>query len=68
LPIALAFMRSTSLIDPLHPPVDILSVPGEQVEGLLVSDFEVLNRKLPQNPGIDFIADRYRGATTLARL
>jgi pimeloyl-ACP methyl ester carboxylesterase len=64
----LVLIAPAGMIDPLHPPVDILSVPGEQVVGMLVSDFELLKRKLPQNPSIDFIADRYREATTLARL
>jgi pimeloyl-ACP methyl ester carboxylesterase len=64
----LVLIAPAGMIDPLHPPLDILSVPGEQVVGLLVSNFEVIKRKLPQNPSIDFIADRYREATTLARL
>ena len=64
----LVLIAPAGMIDPLHPPADILSIPGEQVVGMLVSNFEVLKRKLPQNPGIDFIADRYREATTLARL
>ena len=64
----LVLIAPAGMIDPLHPAADILSIPGEQVVGMLVSNFEVLKRKLPQNPGIDFIADRYREATTLARL
>lgn len=64
----LVLIAPAGMIDPLHPPLDILSVPGEQVVGMLVSNFEVLKRKLPEKPSIDFIADRYREATTLARL
>ena len=64
----LVLIAPAGMIDPLHPAADILSIPGEQVVGMLVSDFEVLKKKLPQNPSIDFIADRYREATTLARL
>jgi pimeloyl-ACP methyl ester carboxylesterase len=64
----LVLIAPAGMIDPLHPAADILSIPGEQVVGMLVSNFEVLKRKLPQNPSIDFIADRYREATTLARL
>ena len=64
----LVLIAPAGMIDPLHPAADILSIPGEQVVGMLVSDFEVLKKKLPQKPSIDFIADRYREATTLARL
>jgi pimeloyl-ACP methyl ester carboxylesterase len=64
----LALIAPAGMIDPKYPPLDILSVPGEQVPGLLVSDFEVLRKRLPEKPDIDFIADRYREATTLARL
>ena len=64
----LVLIAPAGMIDPLHPPLDILSVPGEQVVGMLVSNFDVLKRKLPEKPSIDFIADRYREATTLARL
>jgi pimeloyl-ACP methyl ester carboxylesterase len=48
--------------------LDLLAVPGEQVPGLLVSDFEVIKRKLPEKPDLNFMGDRYREATTLARL
>jgi pimeloyl-ACP methyl ester carboxylesterase len=64
----LVLIAPAGMIDPQHPPLDILSVPGEQVVGMLVSNFEVLKPKLPANPSIDFIADRYREVTTLARL
>jgi pimeloyl-ACP methyl ester carboxylesterase len=64
----LALIAPAGMIDPHHPPLDIISTPGEQVVGMLVSNFDVLKSKLPENPGIDFIADRYREATTLARL
>jgi pimeloyl-ACP methyl ester carboxylesterase len=64
----LALIAPAGMIDPQHPPLDIISTPGEQVVGMLVSNFDVLKSKLPETPGIDFIADRYREATTLARL
>jgi len=64
----LVLIAPAGMIDPVHPPLDILSTPGEQVVGMLVSNFEVLKSKLPEKPGIDFIADRYREATTVARL
>ena len=56
------------MIDPKNPMLDILAVPGEQVPGLLVSNFEVLKKRLPEKPDLDFIGDRYREATTVARL
>ena len=43
-------------------------MPGEQVPGLLVSDFEVIKKRLPEKPDLDFMGDRYREATTVARL
>jgi pimeloyl-ACP methyl ester carboxylesterase len=61
-------MAPAGMIDTLNPMLDILAVPGEQVPGLLVSDFEVLKKRLPEKPDLDFMADRYREATTVARL
>ena len=48
--------------------LDILAVPGEEVPGLLVSNFDVLKKRLPEKPDLDFIGERYREATTVARL
>ena len=64
----LVLIAPAGMIDPEHPPLDVLATPGEVVVGSLVSNFDVLKRRLPANPSIDFIADRYREATTLARL
>jgi pimeloyl-ACP methyl ester carboxylesterase len=64
----LALIAPAGMIDAMHPMLDILAVPGEQVPGLLVSDFEVLKKRLPEKPDLDFMADRYREATTVARL
>jgi pimeloyl-ACP methyl ester carboxylesterase len=64
----LVLIGPSGIIDPAHPIVDLMAVPGEQVLGFLVSNFEVLAKRLPENPGIDFMADRYREATTFARL
>jgi pimeloyl-ACP methyl ester carboxylesterase len=33
-----------------------------------VSNFEVLKRRLPEKPDLDFIAERYRESGTMARL
>jgi pimeloyl-ACP methyl ester carboxylesterase len=64
----LALIAPAGVIDPKHPMRDIIMVPGDQVPGLLVSDFEVLKKRLPEKPDIDFIGDRYRESGTFARL
>ena len=64
----LALIAPAGVIDPKHPMLDIIAVPGDQVPGLLVSDFEVLKKRLPEKPDLDFIGDRYREAGTFARL
>ena len=64
----LVLIAPAGMMDPQHPALDIISTPGEQVVGMLVSNFDVLKSKLPEKPGMDFIADRYREATTVARL
>jgi pimeloyl-ACP methyl ester carboxylesterase len=48
--------------------LDLLAVPGEQVPELLVSNFEAIKKYLPDKPDLEFIGDRYREATTVARL
>jgi pimeloyl-ACP methyl ester carboxylesterase len=52
----------------MNPILDLLAVPGEQVPPLLVSNFEVLKKRLPEKPDLDFMGDRYREASTVARL
>jgi len=64
----LALIAPAGMYDPNHMPMDIISTPGEVVVGSLVSNFDVLQSKLPAKPDIHFIADRYREATTVARL
>ncbi len=64
----LGLIAPAGLIDPKNPMLDILAIPGEQVPGLLVSDFEVIKRRLPEKPDLNFMGDRYREATTVARL
>jgi len=51
-----------------HPMADILALPAETLIPMLVSNFDVLKRRLPEKPDLDFIAARYREATTFARL
>lgn len=53
---------------PEHPTLDIISTPSEQLVPMLVSNFETLKKSLPEKPDADFIAARYREATSFARL
>ncbi|MGE4335293.1 MAG: alpha/beta fold hydrolase [Pigmentiphaga sp.] len=64
----LVLVAPAGLYDPAHPTVDILAVPPPQVPPMLVSDFEVLKPHLPSSPDFDFVAQRYREMTTVARL
>jgi pimeloyl-ACP methyl ester carboxylesterase len=64
----LVLIAPAGMIDPKHPIMDILAVPGEQIPGLLVSNFDVIKKRLPEKPDLDFIGDRYREAGTVARL
>src|SRR5262245_49498990 len=64
----LALIAPAGIIDPQHPTLDILMVPGDQIPPLLTSDFEVIKRRLPEKPDLDFIGDRYRESGTVARL
>jgi len=61
--VAPAGMRSDE-----HPTIDVLATPGEELVGMLASDFSVLEPWLPKEPDPDFIGDRYRESTTVARL
>ena len=53
---------------PEHRTLDIIATPGEQLVPMLVSNFEVLKKHLPEKPDMDFIAARYRESTSFARL
>lgn len=64
----LAMVAPSLMLDPEHPPLDIIVVPGDEIIGLLTSDPEVLRGRLPAEPDMDFVGDRYREATTFARL
>jgi pimeloyl-ACP methyl ester carboxylesterase len=64
----LVLITPAGIIDPQNPMIDLLAVPGDQVPGLLVSNFEVLKKKLPEKPDLDFIGERYRESATFARL
>ena len=64
----LALIGPAGLRDKAHPMIDVLGTPPEQLPGMLVSNFEVIKKHLPAQPDLDFMADRYREATTVARL
>lgn len=64
----LVLLAPAGMMDPEHPALDVISTPGEEVVARLVSNFDVLKGKLPEKPSVDFIVDRYREATTVARL
>jgi pimeloyl-ACP methyl ester carboxylesterase len=53
---------------PEHPTLDIITTPGEQLVPMLVSNFDALKKDLPEKPDVDFVAARYREATSFARL
>ena len=53
---------------PDHPTLDIIATPGEKIVPMLVSNFETLKPRLPEKPDMDFVAARYREATSFARL
>jgi pimeloyl-ACP methyl ester carboxylesterase len=64
----LGLIAPALMLDAEYPLTDLLALPGEEVLGLLVANPDVLAPHLPRNPDIDFIADRYRETTALARL
>src|SRR4249920_2746046 len=58
----LALIAPAGMLDAKHPMMDIMAVPGEQVIGLLVSNFDAIKKYLPEKPDLDFIGERYREA------
>jgi pimeloyl-ACP methyl ester carboxylesterase len=64
----LALIAPAGMIDIVNPMLDLLAVPGDQVLPLLASNVDVLLKRLPEKPDLDFIGDRYREFTTVARL
>lgn len=64
----LALITPLGMTDPHNPATDLLAVPGDQIAPMLVSDPDVLGRSLPDDPGPDLLAGRYRESATLARL
>ena len=64
----LALIAPAGFRDKEHPTADILGLPGEELPGMLVSNFDVIKKWLPEKPDMDFILARYRESTTFARL
>lgn len=64
----LALMAPYGMHVPERPAADIIAIPGEQILPMLVSNFDALKKGLPEKPDMDFIAARYREATSFARL
>ncbi|HVO16475.1 MAG TPA: alpha/beta hydrolase [Alphaproteobacteria bacterium] len=64
----LVLVGPAGLRDKAHPMIDVLGTPPELLPGMLVSNFEVIKKHLPAAPDLDFMAARYREATTTARL
>jgi pimeloyl-ACP methyl ester carboxylesterase len=53
---------------PEHPATDLFSVPDEEVLGYLTTDLSLFDGKIPMPPTPEFLAERYREATSLARV
>jgi pimeloyl-ACP methyl ester carboxylesterase len=64
----LVMISPACLPDEKYPMVDILALPAEKLLPMLVTNFEVLKKRLPLEASMDFVGDRYREATTFARL
>jgi pimeloyl-ACP methyl ester carboxylesterase len=64
----LALIAPAGIADPKHPMLDVIAMPGDQMPGLLVSNFDVLKKRLPEKIDLDFVGERYREASTTARL
>lgn len=64
----LVLIAPSTMVDPQHPPLDIVAVPGDELVPMLVSNFDHLKTRLPAEPDLDFVGDRYREATAFARI
>ena len=51
-----------------HPTTDFLAVPGDQLPPLLTADMSIFEGHVPMPPTPEFLADRYREATSDSRL
>jgi pimeloyl-ACP methyl ester carboxylesterase len=64
----LALIAPAGMVDRDHPILDIFAVPPEQIPGLLVSDFEVIKKRLPTSIDERVIAAQQREGMTAATL
>ncbi len=64
----LVLVGPAGLRDKAHPMADVLKLAPEQIVSMLVNNFDVIKRYLPEKPDIDFMGERYREGGTLARL
>jgi pimeloyl-ACP methyl ester carboxylesterase len=53
---------------PEHPATDLFSVPDEEVLGYLTADLSIFAGRVPMPPTPEFLAERYRETTSLARV
>jgi pimeloyl-ACP methyl ester carboxylesterase len=64
----LVLVGPAGLRDSKYPTTDVLALPAEQIPRMLVSNFEVIRPHLPEKPDLEFIGERYREMTTVARI
>jgi pimeloyl-ACP methyl ester carboxylesterase len=53
---------------PEHPTVDIFAIPDEELLSYVAEDMSVFDGKVPVPPTPEFLAERYREATSTARM
>jgi pimeloyl-ACP methyl ester carboxylesterase len=67
-------VRRLALLSPIglrvreHPTIDIFSVPDEELLSYVTADMSILEGRFPSPPTPEFLADRYREATSTARV
>jgi pimeloyl-ACP methyl ester carboxylesterase len=64
----LALLAPIGMRVPEHPIVDIFSVPDEEFLGYLATDLSCFEGCVPMPPTPEFLAERYREATSTARV
>jgi pimeloyl-ACP methyl ester carboxylesterase len=51
-----------------HPTTDMFTIPGEEVLSYLTADMSIFEGHVPMPPTPEFLADRYRESTSMARV
>ncbi|MGH7908156.1 MAG: alpha/beta fold hydrolase [Candidatus Binataceae bacterium] len=64
----LVLVAPAGLRVPEYPSTDLFRIPPDQVPSYLASDINVVLRHMPKEPGADFLAERYREMTSIARI